>query len=57
MQTHKGSLPYNPYYGYAGSLEVDHLINGNKIPVLIRSVEVEPNKGILKRGKTKRLIN
>lgn len=50
MQTHKGSLPYNPYYGYAGSLEVDHLINGNKIPVLIQSVEVEPDKGILKRG-------
>lgn len=50
MQTHKGSMPFNPHYGQVGVLETDHLVNGNKVPVLIQSVEVAPDKGILKRG-------
>ncbi len=50
METHKGTQPFNPGYGTVGKLEYDHLVNGNKIPVLIEAIEVEPNKGILKRG-------
>lgn len=57
MEIHKGTQPFRPGYETVGRVDYDHLLNGKKIPCLTHAVEVEPNKGILRRGSVVSLKN